>query len=44
VPVHVVSNRAFGAHELRLINAAGDMTLYYIYFQGAAAPRSKSGN
>jgi hypothetical protein len=41
VPVHVVSNHGFGAHELTLIPAQGDVTLFYLYFEGAVDPQSK---
>jgi hypothetical protein len=42
VPVHVVANPRFGAHELKLICASGDLTLYYLYFEGVLDPKSKS--
>jgi hypothetical protein len=42
VPVHVVSNSEFGAHELRLIPGQGNMKLYYLYFEGAVDLQKKS--
>jgi hypothetical protein len=41
VPVHVVKNHGFGAHELRLIPTQGDFTLVYLYFEPAVDPKSE---
>lgn len=37
VPVHVITNRAFGSHELELIPAEGDVAFYYIFFEDGVA-------
>ncbi len=34
IPKHIVSNAAFGTHELRLIPVEGEMSFYYIHFEG----------
>jgi peroxiredoxin len=36
VPVHVVRNSDYGAHELELIVTGADATFYYLFFEGAA--------
>jgi peroxiredoxin len=37
LPVHVVSNKTFSAHELELIPAEGDVAFYYLFFQDGVA-------
>lgn len=37
VPVHVISNRSFGSHELQLIPAEGDVAFCYIFFEDGVA-------
>jgi hypothetical protein len=37
VPVHIVTNRAFGAHELELVFTGGDATVYYLFFEDGLA-------
>jgi peroxiredoxin len=37
VPVHVVSNRTFGSHQLELIPALGDVAFYYLFFDDGVA-------
>jgi hypothetical protein len=37
VPVEVIRNRAFGAHELELIPLEGDVSFYYIFFEDGVA-------
>jgi hypothetical protein len=34
MPVNIVKNPAFGAHELELIPAEGDVAFYYLFFVG----------
>ena len=41
VPVHVVKNHDFGAHELRLMPAQGKLNLVYLYFEPAVDPKSE---
>jgi hypothetical protein len=33
IPMHIVSNRTFGAHELELIPAEGDVAFYCLFFE-----------
>ena len=37
IPVHIVSNPTFGAHELELIPAEGDVAFYRLFFVDAVA-------
>jgi hypothetical protein len=37
VPVHVISNKTFGTHEIELIPAEGDVALCYIFFEDGVA-------
>jgi hypothetical protein len=37
IPVNIVKNPAFGAHELEIIPAEGDVAFYYLFFVGDAA-------
>jgi peroxiredoxin len=37
IPVNIVKNRAFGAHELEIIPAEGDVAFYYLFFVGDVA-------
>ncbi len=37
IPVHIVSNRAFGTHELELIPTGGDVAFCYLFFEGDVA-------
>ncbi len=35
IPLHVLSNAAYGTHELRIIPAGGVVSLEYLFFEGA---------
>jgi peroxiredoxin len=37
IPMHIIKNRAYGTHSLEIIPAEGDVSLYYLFFEGAAA-------
>jgi hypothetical protein len=37
IPKHIVSNAKFGTHELKLIPIHGEMSFYYIHFEGNTA-------
>ena len=37
IPMHVVSNPSYGTHELELSPAEGDVSFYYLFFEGGTA-------
>lgn len=37
VPVHVISNKTFGSHEIQLIPTEGDVAICYIFFEDGVA-------
>ncbi|HVP57965.1 MAG TPA: redoxin domain-containing protein [bacterium] len=37
IPVNIVTNPSFGAHELEIIPGEGDISFYYLFFEGDVA-------